>query len=157
MRILLISDTHGNQTAVLKTVEAASRIDAIIHLGDGEAEGSLLSAVVTCPVLQVAGNCDAGSKAPREMIGEWENIRLLLCHGDQYGVKAGFLRLIERGQETGVDAILYGHTHLARIEQHDGLWLINPGTMNQQAPFRSYILLELSGNAIQATIYPCPE
>lgn len=154
MRIFLISDTHGNQSAVLKAYAAVGKVDTIIHLGDGEADSSLLSAIADCPVLQIAGNCDAGSRAPRELICEWENIRLLLCHGDRYGVKAGFSRLIERGHETGVDAVLYGHTHLARIEQHDGLWLINPGTMNHQATFHSFILLEITDSSLQATIQP---
>lgn len=156
MRIFLISDTHGNQSTVLKAYDAVGKVDAIIHLGDGETDGALLASITDCPVFQVAGNCDAGSAAPRELIYEWKHIRLLLCHGDRYGVKTGFSRLIERGHETRVDAVLYGHTHLARIEQHDGLWLINPGTMNQQATFHSYILLELTNNGLQATIQTLP-
>jgi len=157
MRILVISDTHGNHSTVLKTFETAGNVDTVIHLGDGEADGALLSTIATCPVIQIAGNCDLGSTAPRELICEWNNLRLLLCHGDRYGVKSGFSRLIEQGHKTGVNAVLYGHTHLARMEQHDGLWLINPGTMNQQATFHSFALLEITDNGLQVNIHSCPD
>jgi uncharacterized protein len=157
MRILLISDTHGNQTALLKTYSTVGNVDAIIHLGDGEADGALLSAIENRPVIQIAGNCDLGSTAPRELICEWKNLRLLLCHGDHYGVKSGFSRLIERGHKTGVAAVLYGHTHLARIDQHDSLWLINPGTMNHETSFRSFALLEITEKGLQASIHSCPD
>ena len=157
MRILLVSDTHGNQPALLKAHASAGLVDIIIHLGDGEADGELLSAVADCPVLQIAGNCDLGSNAPRELVCEWNRVRFLLCHGDRYGVKAGFSRLIERGAEAGVEVILYGHTHLALTEEHDGIRLINPGTMNRQAPFHSYAVLELGENGdFQAVIHPLP-
>ena len=154
MRILLISDTHGNQTAVVKAYQAAGNVDTVIHLGDGAADGALLATIASCPVVQVAGNCDPGSTAPRELVCEWHNSRLLLCHGDRYGVKTGLSRLIERGLENGVDAVLYGHTHLAQVEQRDGLWLINPGTLIQSAPFHSYAVLEINSDGLQAMIHP---
>lgn len=154
MRILVVSDTHGNQSAVLRAYDAAGAIDTILHLGDGEAEGDLLAAVAACPVLQIAGNCDLGSAAPRELLCEWEQFRFLLCHGDRYGVKAGLAHLLKRGAETGADAILYGHTHLAQVIEQNGIWLINPGTMNRQAPFHSYAVLEINASGLQATIYP---
>lgn len=154
MRILVISDTHGNQAALFRAFEAAGRIDSIIHLGDGEADAALLSAVETIPVLRIAGNCDAGSTAPRELICEWNNVRLLLCHGDRYGVKTGLTRLIQRGHAAEADAVLYGHTHSAQIDENEGLWLINPGTMTYPAPLHSYAILELTPEGLKAVIHP---
>jgi putative phosphoesterase len=154
MRILVISDTHGNQAALFRAHEAAGRIDAVIHLGDGEADAALLSTIENIPVLRIAGNCDLGSTAPRELVCEWNSVRLLLCHGDRYGVKAGLTRLIQRGHATEADAVLYGHTHNARVEESGGLWLINPGTMTYPAPVHSYAILELTTDGLKATIHP---
>jgi putative phosphoesterase len=154
MRILVISDTHGNQTALLKAHQAAGHLDAVIHLGDGEADAAVLAEIENHPVLRVAGNCDIGSTAPRELIGSWKGIRLLLCHGDRYGVKNGLARLVQRGKEIGVDGVLYGHTHLAMAEEVEGLMLINPGTMTYPAPFHSYAILEITADGLHAAIIP---
>lgn len=155
MRILLVSDTHGNQTDLLKAHEAASHCDAVIHLGDGEQDALLLEAIDDqIQLFQVAGNCDLGSTVPRELICSFGKVRLLLCHGDRYGVKSGLSRLIERGHAAKVAAVLYGHTHLAQSIEEDGLLLVNPGTLAVPAPFKSYAILELTESGISATIHP---
>ena len=155
MRILLVSDTHGNQTALLQAHEAAGSCDAVIHLGDGEQDTRLLEAIDDqIQLFQVAGNCDLGSITSRELLCEFGKVRLLLCHGDRYGVKTGLSRLIERGRAAAVDAVLYGHTHLAQSVEQEGLLLVNPGTLAVPAPFKSYGILELTEAGITATIHP---
>ena len=157
MRMLLVSDTHGNQTALLKAHEAAGSCDAVIHLGDGAQDTQLLEAVDDqIQLFQVAGNCDLGSTAPRELICTFGKVRLLLCHGDRYGVKTGLSRLIERGHAAEVTAVLYGHTHLAQSVEQDGLLLVNPGTLAAPVPFKSYAILEIAEDGIRATIHPLP-
>lgn len=155
MRILLVSDTHGNQTALLQAHEAAGCCDAVIHLGDGEHDALLLEAVDDqIQLFQVAGNCDLGSTVPRELICTFGKVRLLLCHGDRYGVKTGLSRLIERGHAAAVDAVLYGHTHIAQSVEQEGLLLVNPGTLAVPASYRSYAVLEITESRITATIHP---
>ena len=152
MRILVVSDTHGNQTALLKAHQAAGHLDAVIHLGDGEADTAILAEIESHPVLRVSGNCDSGSTAPRELVCTWQGTRLLLCHGDRYGVKNGLARLVQYGKEINADAVLYGHTHIAMTEEHEGLILVNPGTMTYPAPFHSFAILEITSDGIQAEI-----
>lgn len=154
MRILVLSDSHGSDDAVLKAHTSAGDVDMIIHLGDGEADCLLLEQLYDIEVTRVAGNCDIASTKPRELILELDGIRLLLAHGDRYGVKMGLTKLEQHGIEAGVDVVLYGHSHLALIEQRSPLLMINPGTLWQQAPFRSFALLEINGQDVQATIYP---
>ncbi|MDK9717260.1 MAG: metallophosphoesterase [Trichlorobacter sp.] len=155
MRILLVSDTHGNQTALLQAHETAGSCDAVIHLGDGEQDTLLLKAIDDqIQLIQVAGNCDLGSTLPRELLCEFGEVRLLLCHGDRYGVKSGLSRLIERGHAATVDAVLYGHTHLAQSVEQEGLLLVNPGTLAVPDPYRSYAILEITESGITATIHP---
>ena len=155
MRILLVSDTHGNQTALLKAHEAADSCEAVIHLGDGEQDTLLLEAVDNqIQLIQLAGNCDLGSTMPRELVCEFGKVRLLLCHGDRYGVKTGLSRLIERGHAAAVDVVLYGHTHLAQSVELEGLLLVNPGTLAAPATFQSYAILEITETGVNATIHP---
>ncbi|NJD39715.1 MAG: metallophosphoesterase [Geobacter sp.] len=157
MRILVVSDSHGNQDNLHKARELAGQIDAIVHLGDGEDDAAILAAVEDVPVLQVAGNCDYGSLSPRERLETLAETRLLLCHGDRYGVKLGLAQLIERARSCDATVVLYGHTHQAMVEYYDGIWLINPGTLWGRAPFLSYALLELSPDDVSAVIHKLPE
>lgn len=157
MRILVVSDSHGNQGNLFKARQLAGQIDAIVHLGDGEDDAAMLAAAEDVPVLQVAGNCDYGSQSPRERLETLAGTRLLLCHGDRYGVKLGLSLLIERAKGCDAAAVLYGHTHQAMVECCDGIWLINPGTLWGRAPFLSYALLELSPGSVSATIHKLPE
>ncbi len=157
MRILVVSDSHGNHTNLFKAREQAGQIDAVIHLGDGEDDAAMLAAAEDIPVLQVAGNCDFGSRSPRERLETLADTSLLLCHGDRYGVKLGLSHLIERARSCDVAVVLYGHTHQAMVEQCDGIWLINPGTLWGRAPFLSYVLLELNPGNVSAAIHKLPE
>lgn len=156
MRILVVSDTHGNDTGILQAHRTVQPVDLVVHCGDGESDACLLEAVEAVPVLRVAGNCDVGSRAPRELLGEWKGKKILICHGDRYGVKTGLASLVARGQTLGAHAVLFGHTHHALSEEYQGLLLLNPGTLFIRAPFRSCALLEITDAGLLATIHPLP-
>lgn len=156
MRILIVSDTHGNDTGIVLALQALQPVDLVVHCGDGEADISLLESIDNIATVRVAGNCDVGSGAPRELLCEWKGVKVLICHGDRYGVKAGFAKLEARGLEAGVHAILYGHTHLAMVEERSGMLLVNPGTLFSQASFKSCAILEIGENSLQATVHPLP-
>lgn len=157
MRLLLVSDSHGNHANLFKAHALAGPVDAVIHLGDGEPDADLLAAAENTTIIRVAGNCDIGSTAPRELICSFEGVRLLICHGDQYGVKSGLRHLMRRAAAEGVDAALFGHTHQALIEQQNNIWLINPGTLWGRAPFLSYALLDITPDGIKASLQILPE
>ena len=44
----------------------------------------------------VPGNCDFGLRVPAEITLEVEGLRVLITHGNRYGVKSGLGRLISR-------------------------------------------------------------
>lgn len=153
MRILVVSDTHGNQSLLFKVHQQAGDIDAVIHTGDGELDALLLEETLGGTVLRVAGNCDHGSTAPRELLITLAEKRLLIVHGDRYTVKNGLENLIAYGKASGADILLFGHTHLALTEQRDDLLLLNPGTLWGRAPFLSYAILEITPERVVATIH----
>ena len=55
--------------------------------------------------------------------------KILLTHGHLYDVRTTFERLVHLALELGCDYVLYGHTHIQRIDVVDGITLINPGSL----------------------------
>jgi putative phosphoesterase len=153
MRILVISDTHGNSPLALKACEIAAPFDALIHLGDGADDATLLGHVLEVQVIHVAGNCDIGSASPRELIWECAEKKLLLVHGDAYGVKNGLGRLEKRASEVGADAVLFGHTHRATVTTLSGILTVNPGTLMRASQHTTYATLEITSQGITADLF----
>ena len=149
----MISDTHGSSNRAFNAHSLSEPVDAIIHLGDGAADADLLREALDVPVINVAGNCDPGSNAPRERILECEGKRILLTHGDAYQVKSGLARLRQRAEEVGVDAVLFGHTHRGMLEDHAGLLLVNPGTLSNAAQHRSFAVMIITTEGITSRHY----
>lgn len=153
MRALVISDTHGNISLALKAHTLSEPVDIILHLGDGSDDANLMRAVLNVPVINVAGNCDVGSKAPRELVWECEGKRILLSHGDAYGVKSGLARLDKRAREIGADAVLFGHSHCALNESRPELLVLNPGTLMQACHHNTYAVMNVSADGITADLH----
>lgn len=153
MKVLVISDSHGNANRAFTAHTRSEPVDIVIHLGDGCADADLLREVLDVPVINVAGNCDPGSNAPRERVWECEGKRILLTHGDAYQVKSGLARLRQRAEEIGADAVLFGHTHQGVIEKHSGLLLLNPGTLSNASHHRSYAVLVITPDGITSRHY----
>ena len=148
MRILVVSDTHGNDSSLRRAILAQPKAEVVIHLGDGEEE--LLRAKRAFPekmFLAVRGNCDWRSDWPGERIVELGGHRIFCTHGHLYGVKtAGTALLEKRAAEENCDIVLYGHTHVPRIDYIAGRYYLNPGSLRQPAEGRpGYIELNLDG------------
>ena len=154
MKIIVISDTHGNFPLALRACEHAEPIDLAIHLGDSDDgnDAELLEQFLDVDVIKVAGNCDPGSDAPRELIWECKGRRLLLAHGDRYGVKNGMSRLEQRALEAGADAVLFGHTHCATITTRSGMLFVNPGTLMKSGAPTTFAILEISSTGIEVNL-----
>lgn len=153
MRLLVISDTHGNYPLALKAASQAEPFDAVIHLGDGEEDAALLSGLIDANVIHVAGNCDPDSTAPRELLREWEGKRLFFLHGDRYGVKRGLENLERRAIELEADAVFYGHTHIAASIRLSGIQFINPGTLKKDAGPNSFAIVQVSQSGIEVSLH----
>lgn len=153
MKVLVISDTHGNVNRAFIAHTRTEPVDCIIHLGDGGVDADVLRDTLDIPVINVAGNCDPGVRAPRERVWECEGKRILLTHGDAYHVKSGLVRLMQRGKEIEADAVLFGHTHQAVCERQSGLLLINPGSLANHCHYRTYAVLNITAEGIDCRHY----
>lgn len=131
-KILVFSDSHGNVTNMIDVVEKEVP-DMIIHLGDCWSDACILGdEYPTIPLEHVPGNCDGPHDALKKVI-VIDNKKILICHGHTYNVKAGYLRLDLAARELGVDVALCGHTHSVYYNHHNGLQILNPGSIGAPA------------------------
>ncbi len=131
MRILVVSDTHGNLSKVYKVVNSISNlIDGIIHCGDIVDDADALRARYTdLKIYNVRGNCDYGSAVPNEDVFVLGGKKFFVTHGDLYGVNWSIDRLCYKGAEIGADVCLYGHTHIPVVDNYNGMVIMNPGSL----------------------------
>ena len=86
-----------------------------------------------------------------EQLIELENKKILMTHGHEYGVKSSLLNLNYRAKELGADIALYGHSHIAAIEKHDGIWFVNPGSVSLPRGLRHTIaFIEIKDGVINS-------
>lgn len=152
MKVLVISDSHGNYARAFKAHEQAGPVDRIIHLGDGADDAALLEQVLGVPVLRVRGNCDFDTCLPQELTLELGPVRALATHGNCHAVKSGLTLLIERGLEVGAGLVLFGHTHRPEVQTASGVLLVNPGALKEGFP-GSYAVLTLDGAQVTAELF----
>lgn len=128
-KIAIVSDTHGNWERTLEELQKEDSLTHFVFLGDYARDGERIAESLGVPSYIVRGNCDNVSDGVEEQIirlGDW---RILICHGHRYQVKQTLQKIYYRGLELTVDAVLYGHTHIAVYEPGE-LTLINPGSMS---------------------------
>ena len=101
--------------------------DYIVHLGDYYRDLHPFYQEYCDKIYAVKGNCDGGGD---DLVFEVEGKKILLTHGDRYGVKSTLLKLVLRAKEVGADLVLFGHTHIAESCEIDGITFINPGTLS---------------------------
>ena len=146
MRILIISDTHRQNSNYLKVVDQVSPVDMVIHCGDVEGSEYLIEEVAGCPVEMVAGNNDIFSDLPREKEFQIGSYKVWLTHGHNYYVAMGNEVLKEEAISRGVDIVMYGHTHKPVVDIGKQVTAINPGSLTyprQVGKRPSYILMEI--------------
>ena len=143
--VIVVSDTHGNVSALEKLRPLIAENDYFIHLGDGVADTRELRKDFPEKTYFCAGNCDFFAPYPTEGILDIEGCRIFYCHGHKYGVKSGLARLAAEAKSRGCDVALYGHTHTAAVTEIDGVTLLNPGALRFYGENAAYAYLVVNG------------
>jgi len=150
MKILVVSDSHGNTQALLNAVFDVSP-QLVLHLGDYERDcGKLRGAFPHLPVRAVRGNGDIRSMEPDYDEFVLERRRFFMTHGHLYGVKTGLEALKSAGRLRRTDVLLFGHTHRAYREDFGGMLLLNPGSIGMGA--KTYAVLSVEHGEISCQI-----
>jgi len=160
MKIGVISDTHIPATARKMPpglLKALSGCDLIIHAGDLVDMGVLECLKKITRVEAVRGNMDQSDKC--DML---ENKKILDICGKKIGIMHGcgnpkdLIGLLKKefsGQK--LDIIIFGHSHSPMNRCIDGTLFFNPGSPTDTifAPYRSYGIIEIDDNKINAKIH----
>ena len=162
MRIAIVADTHlprfGRRLPrALVDGFAADRIERIVHAGDwtDPIAVDLLEAIEN--VDGVAGNNDGAALHARfgtQLVLEVDGARLGVTHGHLGPGATTRERAIQAfADEPGLDAIVFGHSHVPLVERSEGdggTWLVNPGspTDRRRQPLFTWALLTIGGGTI---------
>jgi len=159
MKIGILSDTHipiKAKNLPYQVMNGLEGVDLILHAGDLVHEEVIWLLEEIAPVEAVAGNVDSwelqrqlGLKKTLDL----QAFKIGLIHG--HGGERG--NTVERAVKafTGVDCIVFGHSHQSYNQLHNGVLLFNPGssTDKRQEPHYSYGLLYLEEKIKGEIIY----
>lgn len=117
----VISDTHGLLRP--EAVDALRGVSRILHAGDIGAPEILEQLQALAPVTAVRGNVDGGAlarKLPLSEVIEVDGISIYLLHILE--------KLDLKPEAAGFSAVIYGHSHVPKIEEKNGVLYFNPGS-----------------------------
>ena len=136
MKLLIFSDSHGNEQAMRRALEAHPDATGVVFLGDGAAEAFRLSEETPAVAWHiVCGNCDVDRRAPRCDVLSFGGHAVYFTHGHAEHVKSDLLRLSLATLERECEAAFYGHTHVPDTSFYNGVQLFNPGSIGQNGAY----------------------
>jgi putative phosphoesterase len=123
-------------------------VEAILHAGDICRPGVLAELSAIAPVIAVRGNRDllwpANWRLPNQRVAEFGGVKIGLVHG-QPGIVAYLKaklsanarfdrpeeieRRLARRFTPRLGVLVYGHSHLPRVEREGGVLFVNPGSL----------------------------
>jgi len=123
----VLSDTHGQLYP--RVLESLRGVDHIIHAGDIGAPQVLTALRQIAPVTAVRGNCDleawAADLPPRAEL-TLGGAHILVGHMVQRlraGSRDGRLQ-----DDPDFAVVVFGHSHVAAVEEREGVLYLNPGS-----------------------------
>lgn len=145
MKILVVSDSHGRNDNMIRTIKKVSPIDMMLHLGDIDMGPEELEHLAGCKVYAVCGNNDFLADYPKELLIEIGKHKVFMTHGHRYRISYGLKDLAQAAKSKGADTVLYGHTHVVSSKIVDGILMLNPGSISlpREYPYRpSFMIIE---------------
>lgn len=157
MLIGLISDTHIPDRARIlpqNVLDAFANVDLILHAGDLTSLKAIEELEDLAPVMAVQGNMDRakGIDLPKARVIEAEELRIGLVHGEVYP-RADTQQLLYLAKELDADILVSGHSHQPKIEQAEGILLLNPGSpVVPRLADRTVMILEINKKEVDVEI-----
>ena len=142
MKIGVLSDSHKNTNNLKEAfnyLKHAEKVDLVIHLGDDYSDTAVLQqanvpafGIRKTFIVRVPGAYDPeykDPKIPNRMIKEYGGWNVLMTHTPKKHENdlADDINPELAMQSMGVDIVLYGHTHVPKIEKTGNAYAINPG------------------------------
>lgn len=149
MKIVVMSDSHGQREPLRFIRNTYSDADLIIHCGD-----ICLPKEFAEGFIQVAGNCDDPSRYPMAELIQLEGHRILITHGHAFfsGRNVNYDALARFAKRNECDVLFFGHSHIYCDMIHEGVHLLNPGSIssNRDMTPPSYMLVTIAKEKVSA-------
>jgi len=135
-RLAILSDTHlprGERVIPARCLELCRSSDAILHAGDLSGMPVLEELLALGPPLHaIHGNADqpaVRALLPARLELEFGEVRVGMVHnGGPAAGRGGRLRT----RFPGVDAVVFGHSHVPEHERAGGFQTFNPGSPTER-------------------------
>ncbi|AWE08244.1 YfcE family phosphodiesterase [Lysinibacillus sp. 2017] len=126
MKLLVMSDTHGDVEVIERVKGYHPDAAKMIHCGDSELpyNHSAMQGLE-----RVKGNCDHDSNYLEEIVFQVGEERVYVTHGHLYEVKTSPMKLVYRAKELGATIVCFGHSHILGAEYIDDIFFVNPGSL----------------------------
>ncbi len=146
MKILLVSDTHGNNDALDYLVKQYPNMDLYLHLGDSESDEYSIY-----PFRSVRGNCDYFGDFQDRLIIPTPYGNLLAQH--KPNPNAEIMR------KNNIKIFVYGHTHMRKYVEEYGIITINPGAISfaRDSFYYSYAILDIKKDKVDVQFHTLDE
>lgn len=142
MKILIVSDSHGNQDTLDQILLQNPRMDLYLHAGD-----SLQNPYTLKPFISVKGNCDYD-------INLLENIKLKTPYGFLYMQHKPYFSSNVLNDDN-IKIFISGHTHIRQFKKIDNKYFINPGSIafSRDPLGPSYCILTIDKDNVDCQFY----
>lgn len=143
MKIVVVSDNHGNYSVLKEILDAHQDADYYFHLGDSEMEIDEIK-----PFCGVRGNVDFDYNFPFDKVIDVGEHSFYLTHGNAYSSDVNLLS--KAAKNLSCDFVLFGHTHSFYNQTIDGIRVINPGSCSRpkDGTKPSYAIITINDNQI---------
>lgn len=154
MKIILVSDSHGDEACLDYLRETYSDADAFVHCGDLQ-----IPFARAADFIAVRGNTDFDPDYPWGRVEEFAGNRVLIVHGHAYlnpFDRDDLTPLARAAKQYGCTAVFFGHTHVSTDQMVNGIHILNPGSIRRPKDFRfpypTYMVLEADETGISAQL-----
>lgn len=120
-RIVVVSDSHGNQQILKDILLCHPHADLYLHLGDSEE-----SLQNIYPFISVKGNNDYFIEEETKIV-TIDDLKIYMTHGHKMHLSKE--NMVARANLHHCNAFFYGHTHVPFYEYYKGIYLLNPGSL----------------------------
>ena len=150
MRIGLLSDSHGNIQNVKKAgqyLKNNAKVNLIAHLGDEEDDADVLK-YLGIEIIKISGIFSNSFQDPtviNHIVKDIEGVKVLFTHSPQ----------LNPDDLAQIKAVFYGHTHIPKIENKNGILWVNPGHLcegGKKGGPPSFAVADIKGGKIAADI-----
>lgn len=129
-RIGVISDTHGYLHP--EVFDLFKGVDLILHGGDVGDDDLLIELEAIAPLYAISGNVDFPANAKRRPLTqslETPAGRIAMTHGHLAAAPSTDLgRMVASFCDFNPEIVIYGHSHVPKLDRIDGVWVFNPGS-----------------------------